>query len=188
MKKVKVDFGKCVIPAPVTLTGAMVAGKPNYLTVACFAVLSQLPPIVSVALYNGHYTVGGIRENRTFSVNIPSSEMVVATDYCGMVSGHRVDKSQLFESFYGELETAPMIRECPLNIECAVSNIMDSGTNLIFIGEVAAAYANPSVLVDGVPDVQKIDPLVLFKTDYFSWCFGPVVAQAYHIGSELIEK
>ncbi len=186
MEKIKIDFGKCVLPAMITLTGANVAGKPNYLTVACFAVLSQLPPVVSVALYEKHYTVSGIRENRTFSVNIPSLDMVKVTDYCGMVSGHKVDKSQLFDTFYGELETAPMIRECPLCIECRVCHEMASGNNVIFMGEVAAAYANASVLVDEVPDIRKINPLVLFKTDYHSLQFGPTVAQAYQVGSDLI--
>ena len=158
------------------------------MTVAYFAVLSQLPPLVSVALYKGHYTVGGIKENGTFSVNFPSVQMVQKTDYCGMVSGHRIDKSQLFESFFGDLKTAPMIRGCPLNVECRVSQVMESGNNLIFIADVVAAYANASVLADGLPDIRKIDPLVLFKTDYRSWRFGPKIAKAYHAGAELIEK
>jgi flavin reductase (DIM6/NTAB) family NADH-FMN oxidoreductase RutF len=175
-------------PGPGNPSGAVVAGKPNYLAVACFAVLSQLPPIVSIALYKGHYTVTGIKENETFSVNIPSLDMVEETDYCGMISGHRVDKSKLFDTFYGELKTAPMIRECPLSVECNVSQVMESGNNLIFMGEIVAAYADESVLTDGTPDIRKIDPLILFRTDYRSWHFGPVIAQAYHAGSELIEK
>lgn len=188
MDKKKIDFGKCVLPATVTLTGATVAGKPNYLTVAFFAVLSQSPPVVSVALYNGHYTVSGIREHQTFSVNIPSGEMVEVTDYCGIVSGHKVDKSQLFNTFYGELETAPMIRECPLSVECRVCHVMESGNNVIFIGEIVGAYADTSVLVDGVPDIQKIDPLVLYKTGYHPLQFGPTLARAYQVGADLIKK
>lgn len=188
MDKIKIDFGKCIFPAPVILAGATVAEKPNYLAVACVAVLSQLPPVISIALYKGHYTVAGIEENKTFSVNIPSLDMVRKTDYCGMVSGHRTDKSLLFESFYGELKTAPMIRECPLNIECQVDHVMESGNNLIFIAEVVAAYADDSVLTDGAPDIQKIDPLVLFKTDYRALRLGFVIAQAYRAGSELIGK
>ncbi len=65
-----------------------------------------------------HYTNTGIRKNGTFSVNIPSAEMVKETDYCGLLSGKDVDKAELFENFYGKLWTAPMIEECPLNIEC----------------------------------------------------------------------
>ena len=59
-----------------------------------------------------------MEENGVFSINLPSVEMVEATDYCGVVSGHKVDKSGLFKVFYGKLETAPMIEECRLNMEC----------------------------------------------------------------------
>ncbi len=42
------------------------------------------------------------RHRRTppFSVNIPA-EMVEIVDYCGLVSGNHVDKSDLFETFTG---------------------------------------------------------------------------------------
>ena len=65
-----------------------------------------------------HYTNSGIKEHRTFSVNVPTANQVKETDYCGMVSGRKKDKSKLFNTFYGELQTAPMIMECPVNMEC----------------------------------------------------------------------
>ena len=43
--------------------------------------------------------------------------MAKITDYCGLYSGRKVDKSRLFEVFYGELKTAPLIMECPVNLE-----------------------------------------------------------------------
>ncbi len=47
------------------------------------------------------------------------------TNVCGTKSGRDFDKSTLFDTFYGELETAPMIRQCPINIECEVNEILD---------------------------------------------------------------
>jgi flavin reductase (DIM6/NTAB) family NADH-FMN oxidoreductase RutF len=64
-----------------------------------------------------YYTNPAIKENGTFSVNIPLATMADVTDYCGLVSGKKCDKAKMFETFYGKLKTAPMIKECPYNEE-----------------------------------------------------------------------
>ena len=188
MVKVQADFKRLRYPLPVTLVGAIVKGKPNFLTIGFFAILSHLPPIISVSLYKNHYSVRGIKENGAFSVNIPSADMVKKTDYCGIVSGRKVDKSNLFKSFYGQLNTAPMIEECPLNFECKLFRTIEIGNNLIFLGEVVSVYANEEVLSGGVPDIRAIDPLVLFGSIYHSWKFGSEIAGAYRIGKKLKEN
>ena len=58
------------------------------------------------------HTNAGVKENKTFSVLL-SEDMVEITDYVGIYSGKRTDKSGLFEVFYGVLETAPMIKAMP---------------------------------------------------------------------------
>jgi flavin reductase (DIM6/NTAB) family NADH-FMN oxidoreductase RutF len=182
MGKVQADFKTLRYPLPITLVGAIVEGKPNFLTIGYFAILSHLPPVVSVTLYKNHFTVKGIKESGAFSVNIPSADMVKITDYCGIASGRKVDKSKIFKSFYGRLNTVPMIEECPLNIECKLFQTIETGNNLIILGEVASVYANEEVLSEGVPDIRAIDPLVLFGSVYHSWKFGPEIAGAYRIG------
>lgn len=188
MGKVQVDFKRLRYPLPVTLVGAIVEGKPNFLTIGYFAVLSHLPPVVSVSLYKNHYTVNGIKKSSAFSVNIPSTDMVQKTDYCGIVSGRKVDKSNLFKSFYGQLNTAPMIEECPLNFECKLFQTIQNGDNLIFLGEVISIYANEEILSEGKPDIGAIDPLVLFGSAYRSWKFGREIAGTYKIGKKLEES
>lgn len=59
-----------------------------------------LEPVLCVSLKNSHYITEGIRKNGYFSVNIPSSAQVQKLDYCGIVSGHNVDKSGLFTAFF----------------------------------------------------------------------------------------
>jgi flavin reductase (DIM6/NTAB) family NADH-FMN oxidoreductase RutF len=185
MGKVHVDFNRLRYPLPITLVGAIVEGKPTFLTIGFFAILSHLPPTVSVSLYKDHYTVKGIKENGAFSVNIPSADMVKITDYCGIVSGRDVDKSNLFKIFYGQFKTVPMIEECPLNFECKLIQTIEAGDNFIFLGVAVSAYANKEVLSEGVPDIRKIDPLVLFGSDYHAWKFGQRIAAAYSVGKQL---
>jgi flavin reductase (DIM6/NTAB) family NADH-FMN oxidoreductase RutF len=55
--------------------------------------------------------------------------LVKETDYCGIRSGKEVDKSKIFDVFYGELETAPMINDCPVTAECTLTELIDMSTN-----------------------------------------------------------
>ncbi|CAB5127443.1 flavoredoxin [Olavius algarvensis associated proteobacterium Delta 3] len=59
---------------------------------------------------------------------------MVETDYCGLKTGKKIDKAALFDVFYGELETAPMIRQCPVNMELKLHDVLDFRTHDIFVG------------------------------------------------------
>ena len=87
---------------PTLLVGANVKGKPNYMTAAWATVACMAPPMVCVALNKTRFTVKGIEENRTFSLNVPSAQHVIEADHCGLVSGAQQDKSKVFASFYGD--------------------------------------------------------------------------------------
>jgi flavin reductase (DIM6/NTAB) family NADH-FMN oxidoreductase RutF len=105
MKK-KLDGINVLYPTPTVLVGAMVDGKPNYITIAHIGIVNHAKPyLISLSMAKVHHTNPGIRENKAFSVNIPSENLVVETDYAGLVSGKKTDKSDLFEIFNGELET-----------------------------------------------------------------------------------
>ncbi len=90
----KRDLGPnlCLYPMPVTIVGANVDGRPNYLAVAHVGILNfSTPQYISIGLRSTHHTVRGIQENGTFSVNIPSEDEVVEVDHSGMVSGRKED-------------------------------------------------------------------------------------------------
>jgi flavin reductase (DIM6/NTAB) family NADH-FMN oxidoreductase RutF len=176
MRKLEIDAKTFLYPMPTTLVGANVGGKPNFLTVAYCGILNHNPPVISIALGKAHYTNIGIKENGTFSVNIPSTKMVKITDYCGLVSGNKVDKSQLFETFYGTLKTAPMIGECPLSLECKVLQTLEFSIDEVFIGEIVAAYSEDQYLTDGLPDIKKMNPIIFSMHDNNYWKVGDHLA------------
>ena len=188
MEKKQIGAKPFLYPMPTVLIGVNVGGKSNFLTVAYCNMICSSPPLISVALGKTHYTNPGIKENGTFSVNIPSTEMVKITDYCGLVSGSKVDKSKFFNIFYGKLETAPMIRECPINMECRAIQILEFSYNEIFIGEIVESYAEERYLTDDLPDIKKIDPIIFSMNDRNYWKVGEHVAKAYSIGREIESK
>lgn len=164
MGKIKIQnrpFG----PFPTVLVGAEVNGRPNYVTIGACGVVS-LKPVLYISLKSTHYTTSGVKESGFFSANIPSANLIQKTDYCGIASGHRTDKSNLFTPFYDEAGKAPMIQECPMNFLCKVIQTIPVFDFEMFLGEVVAVYVNEQCLTDGKPDPIKINPLILMGPNY----------------------
>ena len=135
-----------------------------------------------------HYTTKGMAETKTFSVNIPSSGLLEKTDYCGMVSGNNTDKSGIFDVVYGSLKTAPMIRECPVTLECQLVQTVPLPTHNLYIGEISGAYANGRVIKGGRPDFAEIDPLLLTMPDNRYWTLGKYAGDAWRAGKNLMDQ
>ena len=185
MKK-KLEPANLLYPTPTVLIGAEVEGKPNFITIAHIGILShQTPLLVSFSMAKVHYTNQGITGNRQFSVNIPSESLVAKTDYCGIVSGRNKDKSSLFNLFYGDLEHAPMISECPVNMACKLFDNYILPTHDLFIGEIVETYADESVLKDDIVDISRVKPLLFDMSSKKYWALGNVVAGCWNIGKSI---
>jgi flavin reductase (DIM6/NTAB) family NADH-FMN oxidoreductase RutF len=187
MEKVEITKEAVLYPMPCSIVGAMVEGKTNYVTVAWFTMVNLNPPYIGIALNKIHHTNHGIKESGFFSVNIPSADMLEKTDYCGIVSGRKFDKAAQFETFYGK-SGAPMIKECPYNIDCVLVHTMDLPTQDFFIGEIKAVFSDDRFLSDGVPDITKINPLVLAMPNRMYHSVGAPIAEAWGSGKTLIKR
>ena len=186
MAKVSIEHKTLVYPMPSFLIGANVDDKPNFMTAAWCGIAAATPPAISVAIRPERFTFEGISANNTFSINIPSADMAEKVDYCGIYSGHKVDKSQIFEVAYGKLHTAPLIEACPVNLECKVAHILNLGTNSLVIGEIEEVHVSDDCLTDGKPDPIKINPLTFIGAPERKYrALGEIVAEAYSIGNRL---
>ncbi len=188
MQKISAGKNVFIYPMPIVLVGVQANDRANFMTAGWVSRANANPPMAMVGINKSHYTTDFIKKNGTFSVNIPSSGMREVVDYCGLVSGDNYDKSSLFDVFYGELGTAPMIRECPLCFECRLTDTVELPTNFLFIGEIAASYTEERYMVDGMPDIKKIDPLLLTMPDKHYWTVGSVAGNAWSDGKKLIKK
>lgn len=172
-------------PMPATLVGAMVDGRANFMAVAHVGILNNAPPqYLTVSLKKFRHTAKGIHQAGTFSICLPSQSLVVAADYCGLVSGARVDKSHLFEVFYGDLETAPLIRECPVNMELKLHQVLDLPAHEVFVGELVATHADPAVLKAGKIDLEKVKPLLFDYASGWYFALGEPVAPCWQAGRD----
>ncbi len=188
MTKVSIGARTILYPLPAVLVGANVEGKPNFTTCAWCGIVNSTPPVLSVSLRHQRHTMKGIKQNGTFSVNIPSAAQVKETDYCGLVSGKDVDKVAAcrFTVFYGPLENTPMIDECPVNIECSVQNVLDLGSHVMIVGLIKDVHVTDSCLTNNEPDVNKINPFLLVGHPASKYCkIGKAIGTAYNTGKKI---
>ena len=181
MKKIKLE-NQGVGPFPAMIVGAMVNGKPTYTLVGAGGCACH-EPVLCVSLKDTHYITRGIVRTGYFSINIPSSALVREMDFCGIVSGHDVDKSGIFTPFYDGAGEAPMIEECPLNFLCKVCDSKAIRGFTMFFGDIAAAFANEDCLTQGQPDPIKIDPIIMMAFSYLN--IQSVIGRPFTEGKQL---
>ena len=181
--KQKLGRQNMLYPTPVAVVGAMVGGKANFCNISHNGILNAAEPhFIMLSMGRSHYTNGGIREQRTFSVNLMAEGDVVRADHVGLVSGVRTDKSGVFDVFFGDLKTAPLIRDCPVSMECRLHDVYEIKTHEIFIGEIVATYADEAVLTDGALDLAKARPLLFDMTSRKYWSLGPAMGDCWSAG------
>jgi flavin reductase (DIM6/NTAB) family NADH-FMN oxidoreductase RutF len=166
----------------------MVGGKPNFTTVAWTGVASSVPPTLTISLQHHRYSLKGVRQNMAFSVNIPSSDLVNETDYCGLASGSQIDKAAdcRFTVFYGANENAPFIDECPVNHACEVIQILNLGSHELIVGKIVETHISEECLTDGRPDPEKIRPIAYLGGSYNA--VGAHIGDAFKCGIDVNPK
>jgi flavin reductase (DIM6/NTAB) family NADH-FMN oxidoreductase RutF len=188
MAKKKIGATTLLWPHPTVLVGALTDDKPDFAAVAWTGVACSSPPCITIALQPHRYSLKGIYQNRTFSVNIPSQSQVKEADYCGLVSGRDTDKVKdcKFNVFYGNLKTAPMIEQCPVNIECEVSSILALGSHHLVIGKINEVYVSENCMTGDQPDIEKVKPFAFGPGKYYG--IGQPFADVFKVGWEINPK
>lgn len=188
MKKITLGPQTIVYPMPAFLVGANVGGKANFMTAAWGGIACSTPPMLTVALQHHRHTLKGMKETGVFSINVPGADQARETDYCGMVSGRKEDKAAVcgFTVFYGKLEKAPLIEQCPVNLECKVVHLLYLGSHTLVVGQIEEVHVSEQCMKNGEPDPRKIDPLMfIIGPDKSYFKLGEAVAPAFKIGLDL---
>ena len=186
----KKTFGatNMLFPLPAALVVSGTGEKANIMTVAWLSMLSPQPPRIGLAIAPSRYTHELIRESGGFTVNLPSVWDVKKVDYCGIVSGRKVNKFQEcgFTAIAGSKGDIPIIAECPFNLECRVVEEVDLGGHSFFIGEILETHADADKLKDvagkELPDMAAMDILAYSSQLREYWSMGEKIGDAFSIG------
>jgi flavin reductase (DIM6/NTAB) family NADH-FMN oxidoreductase RutF len=111
-----------------------------------------------------------IEETGEFVINLTTSKLAYATDYCGVKSGRDVDKwSEMgLTKLKSEKVSAPGIAQSPVNIECKVASIQHLGSHDMFIANVVAVHVDDKYMDEkGTFHLSKANPIVYSHGEYY---------------------
>jgi flavin reductase (DIM6/NTAB) family NADH-FMN oxidoreductase RutF len=142
--------GNMVYPLPAVMVSVGdKEGNTNIITIAWTGTICTNPAMLYISVRPERHSYKMIRESGEFVVNLTTEALARATDYCGVRSGRDVDKwkeMHLTRGKASELEYAPIIEECPVNIECKVEEVKELGSHHMFIARVVAVQVEDSYL------------------------------------------
>ncbi len=170
--KVKKKPWATLFPCPVVLVTCVDSnGKPNIITLAWAGTVCSDPPTLSLGIRPHRHSYKLIEDSREFVVNIPNKDLLEKADFCGMVSGKDVDKFSEtgLTGDLAEKVRPPLIRECPVNMECVLRKRISLGTHHLFLGEIVSVHLDEDILDDkGEIDFTKVAPFTYNDGEYWS--------------------
>ena len=160
-----------LFPCPVVLVTCVDSdGRPNIITLAWAGTICSDPPTLGLGIRPQRHSYELIDRTGEFVVNIPTVDILKETDFCGMASGRDVDKfSEVgLTQEPAEKVKPPLIRECPVNIECILKKKIPIGAHHLFLGEIVSVHVDKNVLNEkGRLDFSRIAPFVYNQGEYW---------------------
>eukprot|EP01105_Mastigella_eilhardi_P006656 TRINITY_DN181_c0_g1_i6.p1 TRINITY_DN181_c0_g1~~TRINITY_DN181_c0_g1_i6.p1 ORF type:complete len:293 (-),score=99.01 TRINITY_DN181_c0_g1_i6:63-872(-) len=167
------------------LVGTELNGKANFMMIAWCCPATHTPASLLICAGSKHASNAGIKLHKAFSINVPSRAVVAKADYCGMKSGADTDKSQVWTVFEGKTAHAPMIKECPVTIECTLSHVFPLDTHEIFVGKIEQVHANPDCIDANAGGIStaKVDPCLFSFSGPSYFQLGERFATPWSVGA-----
>ena len=164
--------GNMVYPLPAVMVScADKEGNQNIITVAWTGTVCTNPAMAYISVRPERHSYKMIRESKEFVINLTTEKLAYATDWCGVRSGRDFDKFKEMKLHAGKaeaLEFAPIIEECPVNIECKVVEVKELGSHHMFLAEVKAVRVDESYMNEnGKFELNKTGLLAYSHGEYF---------------------
>lgn len=176
--RIKTPF-RPVYPSPAAMIVSIDSNNnPNVMSAGeVFNISLRDPCIIGIALRKATYTHGLICESKEFTVNFPSVHQLTMMDLVGTCSGR--DGFNKFAEY--NIETipsdeirSPIIKACPMNLECIMMSVTEVGDHDLFLGKVVAMHVDED-------KVDQHDKMLIEKMDGFLFAEW----QYYNIGDKI---
>jgi len=141
--------------------------EPSGLTIAWSTPLSVDPPLIGVLITKKRFSYNVISKTKAFVVNIPHIKLKKGTHHIGQISGREEPDKLHNAGFTLEKSTkviAPRLKECKINMECKLVDIVNTGDHDLFIGEVVELIVDSEVVDDWAIDLTKFQPIYWRKS------------------------
>jgi flavin reductase (DIM6/NTAB) family NADH-FMN oxidoreductase RutF len=158
-------------PVPPALVTCGSSEKPNILTVAWTGIVCTHPPVTYISVRPSRYSYPILLERGEFVINLPTSAMAKTVDLCGMKTGAKVNKARVcgLTLIPSETVAAPSIEECPVSLECRVTETKALGSHTMFLAEVTAVSVDERFMDSkGKLNLQQAGLLAYAHGEYFA--------------------
>ncbi len=147
-KKRELKSGALIAPLPVVMVSLGDMDKPNIITVAWCGITNTVPPKTYISVRKSRHSHGILTEKREFVINLTPRELAKSADFCGMYTGRRVDKFKkcALTPKKATHVDAPIIEECPINIECRVTDIVELGSHDMFLCDIVGVSVDERLM------------------------------------------
>ena len=148
MSKLIWKSGTMLYPVPAVMVSCGDMENSNIITVAWCGITNTTPPKAYVSIRPSRYSYDIIKEKREFVINLTPASLAKKADYCGIYTGKKVDKFEKcgFTKEKSTMVSAPMIGECPISIECRVTDIIPLGSHDMFLADILAVNVDEKLL------------------------------------------
>ena len=170
MAKVHWKGSALLSPVPPALVTCADGDEKNIITIAWTGILNSQPPKTYISVRPTRHSYGMILESREFAINLTPKSLVRAADWCGVYTGAKVDKfarCHLTPEPASKI-SAPIIAECPLALECRVTDTIDLGSHTMFLADIVAVDADEALLDEsGKLCIDRANPVAYAHGDYY---------------------
>lgn len=172
MSKQEWKPGNMIYPLPAVMVSVGNENESNIITIAWTGTICTNPAMVYISVRPGRHSYDMIKNTKEFVINLTTEDLVKATDYCGVKSGRDVDKWKEMNLTKGQakkLKYAPIIEECPVNIECQVVDVQELGSHHMFIANVLSVQVSEEHMNEnGKFELNKTGLVVYSHGEYLS--------------------
>ncbi len=170
MAKKTLKGGALVCPLPPTMVSCGDMENSNIITIGWTGILNTVPPKTYISVRPTRHSYNIIKESGEFVINLTPAELVEAADYCGIYTGKKVNKFEKCKltKLHGTQVACPMIEECPVSIECRVTDIIPLGSHDMFMADILCVHVDEELFdKDGKMRLDKAGLVAYAHGEYF---------------------
>lgn len=171
MEKIVWTPGAMLSPLPPALVTCGSAEKPNIITIGWTGILNSKPPKTYISVRPERYSYNLLKECKEFVINLPPASLAKSVDFCGVRSGKDINKFEYcsLTPERGNTVSVPSIAECPISIECKITDSVPLGSHEMFVADICAVKVSPDVVNEqGKLEISKCDLMAYAHGTYFS--------------------
>jgi flavin reductase (DIM6/NTAB) family NADH-FMN oxidoreductase RutF len=170
-KRVALNPGALTAPLPPAMVTVGDSECANILTVAWTGILATVPPKTYISVRPSRHSYKILKERGEFVINLPSADMAKTVDFVGIYTGAKMDKFERcgLTKAPSEKVCAPTVAECPVALECRVTEVLPMGSHDVFIADIVSVSCKEDIIDEnGKMHFENANLLAYAHGEYYS--------------------